>query len=209
MIAAFCLLAALMSAAPQAEIRNVRISSPKIFLSREKSDSDVKVVGQFKVDMSFAKDRVRKPVMRLACLSEVDGRLVANMVFLDKPNAMSGLNGAEILAALKRSQPEAKPKELADQRNDPAKFTPFLVEVAGGAPVSNTYGSPELNRGFFRLGKSAKMPKLLQFRIEVWQNGAMVAQHSSGRTGLAAAGVPADWYVWGKYPQKLKYADVK
>ena len=209
MIAALCLLAALTSAAPKAEVRNVRISSPKVFLSREKAESDVKVVGQFKVEMAFAGETVRKPVVRLACLSEVDGRLVANMVFLDKPNATSGLNRAEILAALKRAQPDAKPKELEGLRNDPAKFTPFLSEVAGGAFASNTYGSPELDRGFFKLGKATKMPQLLQFRIEVWQNGMMVAQHASGRTGLAARGIPADWHVWGKYPQKLKYSDVR
>ena len=39
------LLAALV-AAPQAEVRNVRISSPKILLSREKSGSEVQVAGQ-------------------------------------------------------------------------------------------------------------------------------------------------------------------
>ena len=209
MIAVLCLLAALTAAAPKAEIRNVRISSPKIFLSREKAESDVKVVGQFKVEMAFAKETVRKPVMRLACLSEIDGRLVASMVFIDRPNVTTGMNRAEILAALKRAQPNAKPKELEGLRNDPAKFTPFLSEVTGGAYAAGVYGSPELNRGFFKLGKATKMPQLLQFRIEVWQNGARVAQHTSGRTGLAARGVPEDWYVWGKYPQKLKYADVR
>ena len=47
-------LLAALAVAPQAEVRNVRISSPKILLSREKSGSDVQVAGQFKVDMSFA-----------------------------------------------------------------------------------------------------------------------------------------------------------
>ena len=204
-----CLFAALAAASPKPEIRNVRISSPKVFLSREKSDSEVKVVGQFKVEMAFAAETVKKPVMRLLCLSEVDGKLIANSVFIDKPNSFTGMGRSEIDAALKRGQPEAKPKELERQRNSPEKFTPFLSEVTGGAFASAVYGKPDLGAGFFRLGRADKMPKLLQFRIEVWQNGSMAAKYASGRSGLAAAGVPGDWYVWGKYPQKITYSEVR
>ena len=206
-----CLLAALVSgaSAPQAEVRNVRISSPKILLSREKSGSDVQVVGQFKVDMSFAKKTARKPVMRLTCLCEVNGTLLANCIYLDKPDTNRGLPRSEIMAAFKASGAKEGAKEGEAFRADPAKFTPYLPEVAKEAYLSAVYGTPELNRGFFRLGRSEKMPRLLLFRIEVWQNGARVAKYESSRTGLGAYDIPADWHEWKKYPQKFKYAEIR
>ena len=206
---ALCLLAALAAAAPQAEIRNVRIASPKILLSREKSESDVQVAGQFKVDMSFAKKTAKKPVIRLACLCEANGTLVANCIFLDKPDTNKGLSRSEIQAALKASGLKEGSKDGAKFRADPSKFTPYLGEVSKDAYMSATYGTPELNRGFFRLGRSKQMPKLLLYRIEVWQNGVLVAKHDSSRTGLGAYDIPADWHEWKKYPQKFKYAEIR
>ena len=207
---AFCLVAALAAApAPQAEVRNVRISSPKILLSREKSESDVQVVGQFKVDMSFAKKTAKKPVMRLACLCEVKGALVANCIFLDKPETNRGLNRSEIATALKASGVKEGSKEGESFRTDPAKFTPPLGEVSKVTYMSATYGTADLDKGFFRLGRSEKMPRMLLYRIEVWQNGFCVAKHESSRTGLGAYGIPSDWYEWKKYPQKFKYVEIR
>ena len=205
-----CLAAALAAAPqPQAEVRNVRISSPKILLSREKSGSDVQAVGQFKVDMSFAKKMAKKPVMRLTCLCEVNGVLTASCIFLDKPETNRGLNRSEILAALKASGVKEGSKEGESFRADPAKFTPYLGEVAKEAYMSATYGTPDLGKGFFRLGRSEKMPRMLLYRIEVWQNGFCVAKHESSRTGLGAYDIPPDWYEWKKYPQKFKYVEIR
>ena len=207
---AFCLAAALAAApTPQAEVRNVRISSPKIVLSREKSGSEVQVVGQFKVDMSFAKKMAKKPVMRLTCLCEVNGALIASSIFLDKPETNRGLNRSEILAALKASGVKEGSKEGESFRADPAKFTPYLGEVAKEAYMSATYGTPDLGKGFFRLGRSEKMPRMLLYRIEVWQNGLCVAKYESSRTGLGAYDIPADWHEWKKYPQKFKYMEIR
>ena len=207
---AFCLVAALAAApTPQAEVRNVRISSPKVLLSREKSGSDVQVVGQFKVDMSFAKKMAKKPVMRLTCLCEVNGVLTASCIFLDKPETNRGLNRSEILAALKASGVKEGSKEGESFRADPAKFTPYLGEVSKEIYTSATYGTPELGKGFFRLGRSEKMPRMLLYRIEVWQNGFCVAKYESSHTGLGAYDIPADWYEWKKYSQKFKYVEIR
>lgn len=207
---AFCLAAALAAApTPQAEVRNVRISSPKILLSREKSGSDVQVVGQFKVDMSFAKKMAKKPVMRLTCLCEVNGGLVASCIFLDKPDTNKGLNRSEISTALKASGVKEGSKESESFRADPAKFTPYLGEVSKEAYMSATYGTPDLGKGFFRLGRSEKMPRMLLYRIEVWQNGSCVAKYESSRTGLGAYDIPLDWYEWKKYPKKFKYVEIR
>ena len=197
------------AAAPKAEVRNVRISSPKILLSREKSESDVQVTGMFKVEMSFAKKTARKPVMRLTCLCEVNGELLANCIFLERPDTTRGLSRSEIMAAFKASGLKDGAKEKEGFRTDPAKFTPFLAEVAKENYLSGTYGKPDLNSGFFRLGRSEKMPRLILYRIEVWQNGVRLAKFESPRTGLGAYDIPADWYEWGKYPQKFKYAEIR
>ena len=205
-----CLAAALAAApAPQAEVRNVRISSPKILLSREKSGSNVQVVGQFKVDMSFAKKMAKKPVMRLTCLCEVNGDLVESCIFLDKPDTGKGLNRSEISTALKASGVKEGSKEGESFRADPGKFTPYLGEVSKETYTSATYGTPELGRGFFRLGRSEKMPRMLLYRIEVWQNGVCVAKYESSRTGLGAYDIPPDWYEWKKYPGKFKYVEIR
>ena len=209
MILSGLFLLAALAAVPQAEIRNVRISSPKILLSREKSGSDVQVAGQFKVDMSFAKKAVRRPVVRLACLCEVNGALIANCIFLGKPDTAKGLTRSEVTAALKAAGLATDPKEVERLRSDPSKFTQGLSEVSGAEYASATYGTAELKRGFFRLGRSEKMPKLLLYRIEVWQNGVLVAKHDSSRTGLGAYDIPVDWYEWGKYPRKFKYAETR
>ena len=202
------LLAALV-AAPQAEVRNVRISSPKILLSREKSGSEVLVSGQFKVEMSFAKKTVRRPVVRLACLCEVNGALVANCVFLGKPDTAAGLGRTEVTTALKAAGFGADPKAAERFRSDPSKFTQGLSEVSNDGYASATYGTADLKHGFFRLGRSEKMPKILLYRIEVWQNGVLVAKFDSSRAGLGAYDIPKDWYEWGKYPQKFKYAEIR
>ena len=207
---AFCLAAALAAApTPQAEVRNVRISSPKILLSREKSESDVQVVGQFRVDMSFAKKTAKKPVVRLTCLCEVNGALIASCIFLDKPETNRGLSRSEISAALKTSGVKEGSKEGENFRTDPEKFTPHLGEVSKETYMSATYGTPDLNKGFFRLGRSEKMPRMLLYRIEVWQNGLCVAKYESSRTGLGAYDIPPDWYEWKKYPQKFKYVEIR
>lgn len=208
-LSALVLLAAVTTTEPKPEIRNVRISSPKVVLSREKSDSEIQVVGQFKVDMGFSKPMVKTPVVRLACLCEVGGAVLANCVFLDRPGTCSGMGRSDIMKALKLGGVTVDSKSRDRVSTDPVQFTPYLPEVTKGFYSSSVYGSAELKHGFFRLGKSVKLPKLLLYRIEVWQNGCLTAKYESSRTGLAAYEIPEDWHVWQKYPQKFKYADVR
>ena len=203
------ILLAALAAAPQAEIRNVRISSPKLSVSREKAESESQVTGQFKVEMSFAKKTAKKPVVRLACLCEIDGALVANCVFLDRPGTEKGMNRSEIAGALKVSGVEIPWKERERMQADPSKFTPYLPEVVRETYASAIYGTADIRHGFFRFGRSEKPPKVLLYRIEVWQNGVLAAKFDSSRTGLGAYDIPADWHEWKKYPQKFRYAEIR
>ena len=202
-------LLAVLAVAPQAEVRNVRISTPKLSVSREKAGSEAQVTGQFKVEMSFAKRTAKKPVVRLACLSEVNGALVANCIFLDKPDSSKGLDRSEITGALKVAGVDIPWKEREAFCADPSKFTPYLSEVVRESYASAIYGTAELKRGFFRLGRAEKIPKLLLYRIEVWQNGVLAAKFDSSRTGLGAYDIPPDWHEWKKYPQKFKYVEIR
>ena len=198
-----------VSSAPQAEVRNVRIRSPKLLVSREKAGSDVKIAGQFKVEMSFARASAKQPVIRLVCLGEVNGALLMNGILLDRPNTVEPMRRADVQSALKASGVEVPAKEREQFCTDPAKFTPYLQEVSRTAYASAIYGDSDLKRGFFRLGRSETLPKLLIYRIEVWQNGVMVASHESTRNGLGTYALPADWYEWKKYPQKFRYAGLR
>lgn len=211
MSASIYLLVAALASAPnlQPEVRNVRISSPRILLSREKSGSDVQIAGQFKVEMFFAKPVAKKPVAKVVTLCEVNGALVMNCILLDKPNATTPMSVSEVMSAVSKAGIKVDYKEKEKYYADPATFTPYLQEVGKDAYTSALYGTSELGRGFVRLGKSEKMPRLLVYRIEIWQNGKMLTKFDSSRTGLGAHGIPSDWHEWRKYPQKFKYADVR
>jgi len=197
------------SAAPKAEIRNVRISSPKILVSREKAESDVIVGGQIHVDMSFARKMVRKPVLRLVCLCEVDGALSVYTVFLDKLRTNEGMSRSDIQAAFRNAGVEIPLKDCETAWTDPAKFTPHLPEVTREGYAAAVYGTPDLKRGFMRLGRSRALPKVLLFRCELWQNGVCAAVYESSRAGLGSYEIPTDWHCWKKHQQKFKYADIR
>lgn len=203
------LAAALASAAPKSEVRNVRIFSPKLSVSRPRSDSEAVVVGQFRVDMSFSQTTVKKPVLRLVSICEVDGELVVHNVILDKLRTNDPMKRAEIMNAYKQAGVDIPYKEREQAYSDPARFTPYLSEVTKDAYAGAAYGAAEVKRGLFRLGKSVSPPKILLFRLELWQNGAMAASWESSNAGLGKYALPADWHVWRKHPQKFRYVSVQ
>lgn len=202
-------LTATPSAAPKAEVRNVRIFAPKIAVSREAAGKEAQVTGQIRVDMSFAKNSARKPVLRLSCLCEVDGALSVHTIFLDRPRTTEGMRRSAIMEAYRNAQVEIPHKEREQAYADPAKFTPHLPEVTRAAYAGAVYGTGEISRGFFRLGRSGSLPKVILHRVEVWQNGALVASCESSRSGLGGYDIPDDWYEWKRHPQKFKYMDIR
>ena len=203
------LAAALSCAAPKSEVRNVRIFSPKLVVSRAKSGSDAIVTGQFRVDMSFPRATARNPVLRLVAVCEANGALVAHNMFLDRPRTNEPMKRGAIMDAYKQAGIDIPFKEREAAYSDPARFTPLLPEVTKDEYSSAVYGTAETGRGFFRLGRCATLPKVLVYRIELWQNGAMAASWQSPGAGLSKYGLPDDWHVWRKYPQKFRYVDVR
>lgn len=203
------LAAALAADAPKPEIRNVRFSSPSLIVSRAKSGSEAIVTGQFRVDMSFARATAKRPVVRLVAICEENGSLVVHGVFLDRLRTNDAMKRGDIMQAYKNAGVEIPSKEREAAYSDPARFTPLLPEVTKAAYAAPVYGTGEIDRGFFRLGRCATLPKIVAYHIELWQNGVLVASWDSSRTGLGKYGLPADWHVWKKYPQKFKYVDAR
>jgi len=203
------LAAALTAAAPKSEVRSVRIHPAKLTISRPKSTSETIVTGQFRVDMSFPRATAKKPVLRLVSICEVDGVLVMHNIFLDRPGTNDPMKRSDIMNAFKQAGVDIPSKDREKAYSDPVQFTPLLPEVSKEAYATAQYGAYSLDRGFFRLGRSAAQPKVILFRLELWQNGALAASWESSKTGLAKYALPDDWYVWKKHPQKFKYVDVR
>lgn len=52
----------------------------------------------------------------------------------------------------------------------------------------------------------AKTPDIVCFRFECWQNGALAGVYNSkGPAQVNAKGIPVDWFVPYKYPEKFNY----
>ena len=48
--------------------------------------------------------------------------------------------------------------------------------------------------------------KVLAFRTELWLDGNMLCNDNpQNKFALLKLGLPEDWYVYGKYPEKIKY----
>ena len=201
-----CFSASFAAEKPKAEIRNIRITSPRLTVSRARANSNAIVTGQFGIEMSFAKPTVKTPVVRLTALCEVDGILTVHSIFLDRPLKNKGMNRSDILKAFKDNAIEIPSKERESAYQDPARFTPLLPEIAKDAYSKTLYGTGETNKGFFRLGRAKTMPKILLWRIEIWQNGVMAKSWESSSNGLGSYNLPSDWHAWKKHPTKCRYA---
>ena len=204
--AILALAAALSTAesAPKAEISNVRFGASTLMAVKAKSGPATYLRGPLRVDMSFRENRVRKPLLRIACLCEVDGELVCCSGLWDKLNTNRRLGRSEITKAFKQAGIELTPKEREAAMADPQKISPLLSEALKGAYQQASYGDKAENGGFFRVNN---LSRVLLFRFELWQNGVMVGSRESSWSGLGKYELPKDWHVWKKYPQKFKYVD--
>lgn len=54
---------------------------------------------------------------------------------------------------------------------------------------------------------AGKLPKILAFRFECWQNGSLACAYNSVRPAtLNSKMIPVDWFVVGRYPKMFDYA---
>lgn len=206
MILSVLTLAAALTAgsAPKAEISNVRFGATKLMVAKATSGSSHYIRGPLRVDMSFKRPQVRKPLLRIACLCEVNGTLACYSGLWDRPGTNRRLERSEVSAAFRLAGMELSAKERAAAMSDPKRISPLLGEVLKGPYQCASYGDASANGGFFRISGT---PRVLLCRFELWQNGVLVGSSDSSRTGLGGYDIPDDWYEWKKYPRKFKYVD--
>lgn len=188
-----------------ADIRSVRFNSPRLTITRQSADSQSAFVyGQLRVSMNFARASARKPVLRMACLCEIDGDLVCYEGLWDRPKTFRQMDRSAASDAFKAEGVTFKGRELEEACRDPARFTTCMCEAAKEVYAATVYGETDNKRGFFRIDRCSQA-KVLAFRLEVWQNGVLVGSYDSPMTGLGVYDLPKDWHVWMKHPSRIKY----
>lgn len=173
------------AAGPEPQV-SVRLSQTHLSPYREKPPQrpEMLLKGQVRLNVSSDLPRFKRPILNVVALFDVDGMWqYAGSLVLDQKTA-SGVN-------LNREQ---TPQGIS-------KGQPEVTASAWNQPV---FGDSKV--GFFKnLGVSADKAKLITYRLEVWQNGALVTAYESDKGAARRLGVPEDWYVKGKYNGKISY----
>ena len=192
------LLAAVYVEVPKTNVRNVRFPAPTLMLTRAKSGSSAFVHGPIHVNMAFDSSPVRKPLLRIICLCEVNGELQWMDGLWDKPLTNAKLSRSDLTAAFKAAGRDTICSEAIC-------VSSVMPEVGVEPYKAAIYGEASNGKGFFRLDRSAANAKLLLYRYEVWQNGVLAEAWESSRTGLGKYDIPPDWFVRGRYQRKFRY----
>ena len=83
--------------------------------------------------------------------------------------------------------------------------------IPGGGKNIPYFDRSILLSGGFRIQDriaGGRPPKIVAFRLECWQNGSLAGVYDSMRPDtLNSKGIPVDWFVVGRYPEKFLYAD--
>lgn len=185
------------------QVGAVRFVSSKLSVSRK--DKSAYVRGPIRVDMSFPKGAVKRPVLRIICLCEVDGELVCLSSLWAKPKTYSRMGGGEIGAAFKQAGVELKGSERKEAYKDIVRISCCQMECSKDVYSSVVYGDKNLYRGFFRFGGVNEGVRVLAYRLELWQNGALAGSYDSPRSAAGDYDLPDDWHVIGKYAGKFRY----
>ena len=167
-----------------AVIKQGRLSSARERPDRKSPERTV-LRGQVRVAVKADKPRFKRPILHIIALFEKDGiwKYYDTVLTEQKSSAGRTLGTHETPGGVSRTQPEVS----ADQWLQPI------------------FGEPKV--GYFRACHiSPDNPKLLAYRVELWQNGGLVTfiDGVDAKT-LKKAGVPEDWHIKGKHPGNFVY----
>lgn len=160
-------------------------SSPKVVAvkggSRFKSTA-LRVQARVNIDSDL--QRIKRPVLSVSALFDIGGLWKSYDVVLVDQKVSHGVNiGPE---------------------HTPAGVSMWQPEVSVSEWRKIVFG--DARKGLFsECGIPASSAKLIAYRLELWQNGGLVAVHESDRRNTKKCGVPEDWYVKGKYSGKITY----
>lgn len=165
-----------------------QIKQAKLSLSREAIRRGVErtvLRGQVRVNIKTSKERFKRPIMTVYALVEKDGawRYYDGLVKEQRTFASSAMGVETTPAAISRAQ----------------------LEVSADQWVQILYG--DTKGGFFKNYSIApETMKLLAYRVEFWQGGSLLDFVDTTTPKMVKKmGIPADWYIRGKYPNKISY----
>ena len=139
---------------------------------------------QVKANLKGELPRIKRPVLSVSALFETDGLWRSYDVVLTDQKTPHGIN--------------------ISAEQTPAGVSEWQPEVTLKDWKSPVFG--DAKHGLFKgCGISSSSAKLIAWRLELWQNGGLVAVCESDQKQLRKLGVPEDWHVKGKYAGKITY----
>lgn len=165
---------------------SVRFVQTHLSTAREKVGNRMETVmkGQVRLTVASEQPRFKRPSLNIVALFDIEGMWqYAGVLVLDQKTS-HGVN-------LNREQ-------------TPQGISKHQPEVTGSSWTQTVFGDHK--SAFFKTyGISAEKAKLMAYRLEFWQNGALVTSYDVEKSPLKRLGVPEDWYIKGKHPGKISY----
>lgn len=207
---------ALEDAGVYAQTRAV-FKNPSLKINRRLTDggSDCFVNGNIVLGLSDAKG-IKNPVVRVSALVDSGtSRFVMDAVSC-KPGGNYGYSRIPVFSYGMQGRGAAFP--VGDGTSvyciEGLSFrqpVATLDALPGGGRNVEYFDKSVLLTGGFKLPKEAgsgkAAPKIIAYRFECWQNGTLAGVYDSMRSDtLESRGIPADWFVPGRYPEKFVYA---
>ena len=187
------------------EVRSVRFVSNQLTVSRR--DSSAYVRGPVRVDMTFPGGVAKRPVLRIFCLCDVDGELICRSGVWGRPKTYSAMSRGEIGDVFKRAGVELKGPERNAAYSDMARISRCQAECSKSVFANVVYGEKDLYRGFFRFGGVKENVRIVAYRLELWQNGALAGSYVSPRSAASGYDLPVDWYDSAKHSERFRFED--
>ena len=189
--------------------------SPAMRINRQQSDGGAKyfVNGKIVLGLSDVKG-IKNPVVRVVVLVE-GGRTAVMDAVSDEPGGKYEFSGVPVYAyGMPRSNSSFSiGNGIAAYYLEGISFnqpTAKWDSVPGGGKNLEYFDRSILLSGGFRLPDRVGgpvPPKIVAFRLECWQNGSLAGVYDSMRPDtLNSKGIPVDWFVIGRYPEKFLYA---
>lgn len=159
-------------------------SMPKVSAVKEGNPKRTALRVQVRANLDSDLQRIKRPVLSVSALFDIDGLWRSYDVVLVNQKVSYGVN--------------------INPDQTPAGVSLWQPEVSSSEWRRPVFG--DARRGLFaECGIPSSSARLLAYRLELWQNGGLVATHESDRRNLKKHGVPDDWHVKGKYSGKITY----
>lgn len=219
-VLAFCAHAApvVVNPAVTNEGAQVRASfkAPSMRLNKCRISGSAKywVNGNIVLDMSSTKD-VKSPVVRVVMLLDCGSRMAVMDAVACDPKGRYAHSGVPIL-----SYGMGKGRWHIDLQKGLRIF--FLEELSyyqrlcgiASSKGVEYFDRAKMMTGGFRIPDKLLLPdvapKLVAYRLECWQNGALACEYNSLRPEtLNSRQLPVDWYVPDRHPDRFDYVTTK